>query len=612
LKYFSVKFWSNLSVSPIFCLITKADKLKIFFLFIIQVLLVFLDIFGVLLLGLLAYVATSGQDLSKNSGFVSEILRTSGLLKLPYSNLVIAIGVVAVIILGLKTFFSLIVLRRMSAFLSIRSSKVTGFLIKKYLSAPLLFMQQRSFQTSISILNYGIPKLFFEVIFRIIIMFGDLVLFVFMLGTLFLVNRFIAVSTLAIFGAVGVALFFLMRVLSTNKAKIKWELEVRSNQDVFQVLSLFRENFVKNRLDFFSREIGKTRLEHANSAAVLNFLPYVSKYLFEMAVVVSTLFVAILQFCFGNKEETAIILGLFVGAASRLAPASLRLQQGAVELNANFAAIEPTLELIRELDQFDLMSSATDDLDFLHRGFDPRIVLQNVSFTYPGATDPTLRDISINLEAGKTYAIVGKSGAGKSTLIDLILGLLNPDSGKVEISGLPPRDSIQKWSGAIGYVPQEVVMINGTICENISLGYPVNENTMHLAEKAAKVAQLDVLISQLPLGINSPVGDRGSKVSGGQRQRLGIARAMYTEPKLLVLDEATSSLDGQTEENVAASILQGTNMTVLTIAHRVSTIVKADAVIYLDGGSVRTMGTFEEVRQLVPDFENQISLMGVK
>jgi ABC-type multidrug transport system fused ATPase/permease subunit len=172
--------------------------------------------------------------------------------------------------------------------------------------------------------------------------------------------------------------------------------------------------------------------------------------------------------------------------------------------------------------------------------------------------------------------------------------------------------AISNWPGALGYVPQDVVISNGTIRENICMGYPIDIATDERITDATDIAQLTDFVRSLPLGFDTPVGDRGTKISGGQRQRLGIARAMFTRPRFLVLDEATSALDGETEANIADAIqnMKG-KATVVMIAHRLSTVREADKVIYLNQGKIVATGTFEEVRNTVPDFDRQAQLMGL-
>ena len=193
-----------------------------------------------------------------------------------------------------------------------------------------------------------------------------------------------------------------------------------------------------------------------------------------------------------------------------------------------------------------------------------------------------------------------------------MLGVITPTSGKVEISGVCPRKAITNFPGAISYVPQDIYIVSGSILENIVLGYPLDEVDMSEVERAIKLSSLSQYIENLPRGINHQVGENGDKLSGGQRQRLALARALYSNPKILILDEATSSLDGETEAEIAESIrsLKG-EITVVMIAHRLSTVRSADVVIYLNDGKIVSTGTFEKVRLEVKEFENQAKLMGL-
>jgi ABC-type bacteriocin/lantibiotic exporter with double-glycine peptidase domain len=238
--------------------------------------------------------------------------------------------------------------------------------------------------------------------------------------------------------------------------------------------------------------------------------------------------------------------------------------------------------------------------------------MHEVFFRYPEKKFNALDGINLTIHSGEAVAVVGNSGAGKTTLIDVLLGIINQDSGIVTISSLNPAESIKTFPGAVGYVPQDVVVINGTIRDNICMGYFPESISDEAITWAIEVSQLGSFVNSLPQGINSYVGDRGAKISGGQRQRLGIARALLTRPKLLILDEATSALDGETESNLTEAIrsLKG-DVTVVMIAHRLSTVRQADRVLYMDNGKVISQGSFDEVRKSVPDFDRQAQLMGL-
>jgi ABC-type multidrug transport system fused ATPase/permease subunit len=273
---------------------------------------------------------------------------------------------------------------------------------------------------------------------------------------------------------------------------------------------------------------------------------------------------------------------------------------------------EPTLDLIDALRGTLPTASVNQELDLIHEKFVPRIQIEDISFKYPNSGKPALSGINIEIKGGSVVALVGPSGGGKTTLVDVILGIIEPNSGKVLISNLSPIEAIQISPGAISYVPQDVSIIDGTIRENIAMGFPIEVATDELVQNAIDLAGLKDFVADLPSGLDTYVGEKGARISGGQRQRLGIARALFTNPKLLVLDEATSALDGETESKITDSILSlKGKVTVVMVAHRLSTVRNADQVVYMSEGFVKAVGTFESVRSSVPDFDNQAQLMGL-
>jgi ABC-type multidrug transport system fused ATPase/permease subunit len=268
--------------------------------------------------------------------------------------------------------------------------------------------------------------------------------------------------------------------------------------------------------------------------------------------------------------------------------------------------------MIERLSSIPAIYNTSENFNVEHLGFNGNLSIENVSITYPTKSSKALNGVSLKVNSGQSFAIVGPSGAGKTTLIDVLLGVLPPDYGQILVSGMSPLEAISEWPGAMAYVPQDVIIARGTIRENVALGFPANVASDELVWKAIRDAQLEDFINTLPQGLDTEVGQRGARISGGQRQRLGIARAMFTRPKLLVLDEATSSLDGQTEADISAAIqrLHG-SVTIVMIAHRLSTVLNADQVIYMSEGNILSKGTFDEVRAAVPDFDHQAELMGL-
>lgn len=374
----------------------------------------------------------------------------------------------------------------------------------------------------------------------------------------------------------------------------------------------YRELVVRNRREFYAREIRNIRFALADVSAQISFMPYISKYVIETTVVIGALLLSGVQFMMQDAAHAVATLAIFLTAGTRMAPAVLRIQQGLITILTAIGQANPTLDLIDSLEDVPLTENANDKIDLEHEGFNAEVCISEIDLTYPKKDIPAISNITLKIPKGASVALVGPTGAGKTTLVDVLLGVLKPDSGSVTISNLPPLQAVAKWPGSISYVPQDVMIAAGTIRENVALGYPPEMASDELVMSALKIAQLDEFVARLPLGVETQVGERGTKISGGQRQRLGIARAMFTKPHLLVLDEATSSLDGSTEAGIAEAIyaLRGST-TVIMIAHRLSTVREADIVVYMCEGKVIATGSFEQVRVAVPDFDRQARVMGL-
>lgn len=227
-------------------------------------------------------------------------------------------------------------------------------------------------------------------------------------------------------------------------------------------------------------------------------------------------------------------------------------------------------------------------------GIDVRV--SDVDFTFPGESRKTITGVTFEVKSGQSIAFIGPSGAGKTTLINIIMGFLKPESGTVLINGQPPSAFIEENPGAIGYVPQFPSLIRGSIADNIALGVPPQEVNKSCLSEAISVAQLQEWCESLPAGVETKVNARS--LSGGQIQRIGIARALYTRPKLLIMDEPTGALDGQTERALTEDLASASNgITTLTIAHRLSTIESSDNVLYLVDGVIQGSGTLDELRK---------------
>jgi len=604
--------WQEGAMGKSLSILSKSDRKKILAVVVLQVFLSALDLLGVLAIGLLGALSVSGLQSREPGVQLDSTLRFLTISESSFQTQVAILAVGALLLLVGRTILSIIFTRRILFFFSRRGAKISASLISRLLSQPLLTVQARTTQETLYAVTNGVSLITLQILATGIVMVADLSLLLVMTLGIFLVDPFTAIGTFLLFSLIGYFLYRYMHLLAGYLGVKYSELSVVSNEKIVEVFGSYRESVVRNRRDYYAREIGKIRFALAEVEAEGSFMPYVSKYVIETAVVVGALLVGATQFVLQDAAQAVATLAIFLAAGSRIAPAVLRLQQGFVQIRRSFGAAQPTFELIESLGQSQIIENVDDNVDVLHEGFYSEIQLQNVSLTYPTKQLPAISNFSISIQPGTLVAIVGSSGAGKTTFIDVLLGVMTPDEGTVLISGLPPLLAVAKWPGAIAYVPQDVAISSGTIRENVALGFPEQQATDELVTSALKVAQLDQFVSDLPRGLDTQVGERGAKISGGQRQRLGIARAMFTKPLLLVLDEATSSLDGETEASISDAIhaLRGST-TVVLIAHRLSTVRDADIVVYLADGKVRAMGTFNEVRKAVPDFDRQAKLMGL-
>ena len=290
-----------------------------------------------------------------------------------------------------------------------------------------------------------------------------------------------------------------------------------------------------------------------------------------------------------QANEIVPVVGLFAATAFRVLPSINKIVGSKQQLKVSRTAIET---IYGDLHLSVLKNQATDvgPLEFKN------LKVENLTFNYEGIADSVLNDVNVQIRNGEAVGFVGQSGSGKSTLIDIMLGLLEPQSGSVLINGQTVENVKQSWQKQIGYIPQTIFLMDDSLRRNIAIGISDNEIDEVAIVEALKSAQLEEFVASLPEGLDTVVGERGVRLSGGQRQRIGIARALYHRPSVLVLDEATSSLDTETEHGVmqAVQALQG-DKTVIIVAHRLSTVEYCDRLYRLDAGRIVDEGTFDEV-----------------
>jgi ABC-type multidrug transport system fused ATPase/permease subunit len=569
-----------------FAMLHPSDRRKLLFSSAILVALGFVDIFGIALIGILVSLASAGES-SSPAPYVTFFLKHAKIDDVEFTLQVLILGITATLLFVFKSITALYILRRIAHFLSKRGAEISKVFISKLLSSSIADLRIKSIQESLYAVTSGVSGIMQGVVNRCIVMVVDASTFVFIIVALIFIDSLIAILSTSIFGFISLTLFFQLRRRAREEGALQAKVNIRQNQEVLEVLGSFREIFVKNRSNFYSEKIGRTRFALADSQAQLSFMNVFSKYVMDTSVTVGALLVAVVQLYFFGGPEAIASLGLFLAAGLRLAPAVLRLQQSAVEVKAEIAKSEPTRSLFLRLRNSNSSVASIQTESVEYAGFRPNVRFDDVSFSYESNGPLTLNSVEFFVPEGSFCAIVGESGAGKSTLVDLMLGITKQDKGFVSISGLSPVDAISKWPGAIGYVPQDVQIVQGTIRDNIALGYSVEMFPESMMWEALEVAQLSDFVRSKALGLDSPVGDRGTKLSGGQKQRLGIARAMFTKPQLLILDEATSALDPKTESEFLRALLKSKGAsTLIVIAHRLSTVSDATVVYRIHEGHV--------------------------
>jgi ABC-type multidrug transport system fused ATPase/permease subunit len=400
-------------------------------------------------------------------------------------------------------------------------------------------------------------------------------------------------GTLLVVGALVLATMLFQRLSSKRLSRWGTQRQFEKGkiiQTIQQSLGAVKDVQVLGREKWF---IGQHEVHQQNDARLLRKIITVQSlprlWLEVMAIGGLTGLIVVMLGSGKDSSEIVPVVGLFAATAFRVLPSINKIVGSKQQLKVCRAAIETIYTDLH------LPIRVTQDEELSQLVFSD-LATRDLKFTYEGTERSVLDDVSVRIKAGEAVGFVGQSGSGKSTLIDIMLGLLEPQSGSVLISGQDISQVKSAWQKSIGYIPQTIFLMDDSLRRNIAIGIADNEIDEVAVRDALKSAQLEDFIASLPDGLDTVVGERGVRLSGGQRQRIGIARALYHRPSVLVLDEATSSLDTETEHEVmkAVQALQG-DKTVIIVAHRLSTVEYCDRLYRLDAGRIVDEGTFDEV-----------------
>lgn len=600
--------WQTLKIS--FGLLTRRQRAGYLLLLFVRIFVNFLDIAGVAMVGLLGAAGASGFLGKGEASFLGLTIdvRSSG-------TLLTVMALVAAFFL-LKAVFSVWLIRTTVFFLAGIEIKNATEIAQFLFTGGLAELRQYS-RSEVQFAVMGSTNVTFSgVLGNAGLLLTESALLFFMFGLFLVVDPF---------AAVAITLYFLFiivvfQILSGQRIKQSGQDFAEGSIDITQVsldmFDAFKEISVLMKQFFFLGRFTKARRTYAYADARFSFLSSVPRYFVETALALGALAFVAWQLARGEVADGLVTAGVFLAGGVRMMAALLPLQNAVLALKNQTEQAKISQEILgksrgrmseisavlRSSEQSALAASP------LHNSV--RVVLDSVTFTHPGAARPAIVDVSFSIEPGAYVALVGPSGAGKTTLADLILGLNSPDSGKVEVDGISARQLRESKPGLMAYVPQRPGLISGTLMENIALGHNPSEVDMDRLREVLNKARLSEMMAELPNGVHTRLGKNADSLSGGQIQRLGLARALYTNPKLIVLDEATSALDAQAEADISESIRTlGEGTTVIVIAHRLSTVQRADVVHVIEGGGLLASGKFKDLRKNVPMIKEYVRLM---
>lgn len=593
-------------------MLPERRRRRLLLLVVVQLFLGALDLVAVTLVGLLGSLSVSGIQSKAPTGLIARVLEVVGLADESLQVQVLIIAIVVVVLLLGRTLASIVLTRKALHFLALRAAEASGQIASQLLAQPIVFIQSRATQDLLYAVTAGTSAAVLGVLGAIVIMASDAAMLVVLSMALFVASPVVATALGLLLVAVVASLHRFVTAKASELGELNADVEVASRNRLVEAIATFRDALVRGSRPRYAKTFARDRVKGAYVGAELTFLPTVSKYVLETAVVLGALLVSGIEFALADAQTAVAAIAVFVAAGTRLAPAIIRVQQGVFSLKTQLGQSRRTFELIDAMSTDSLPANAASQFATDHGDFCAEVSITSVSFTYPGASQQAVADWSLHLRPGQMAAFVGPSGAGKSTAADLLLGVLAPEGGDARISGRGPVEAISCWPGAVGFVPQDIWIADGSVRDNVTLGFDPQAVPDDAVWRALELASLADHVRRLPQGLLSRVGERGMQLSGGQRQRLGIARALLTQPRLLILDEATSALDAATEHDVTEAIrqLQG-QMTLVVIAHRLATVRHADVVQYFEQGHLLAQGTFAEVKAKVPRFAAQAALLGV-
>jgi ATP-binding cassette subfamily C protein len=574
-----------------FSLLDKPKKKHFLFLFIIQQLINFLDLLGIIFIA--ALLAVSGEKITtvNSRNFLDNVLLKTGINNEPENSTIFWLAAGSLALFLLKTFLSMLVTRLVLKILAEESSALSKQLLAKLILNNLNSQNNLFTSELVYSLSSGIPKIMFSILGVAASFISDIFLFFIIVGLLLVYDVKITAITILVFGTA----LFIAHKLVTKKVytlgKVANENDLLANNIILNIYRNKKEIYVKNNSQALLNIYDEKRKKHLNSSSHLIFLQNSSRYLIEIVVPISVFVLISIQLFYESSFQETLSLGVFLVAATRLAPALIKIQGSLIVMKSVAGEVSRAVLFLKNLKQ-DRGEHDSSTANSVNLEGPKALEFRGVCFKYSNDEKFRIQNINFEVNQGEITAIIGASGSGKSTIVDLALGLLTQESGEIFLFGQKPGDVIKQNPGKLAYVPQDPMIIGGTIRENILLGsVNMQDNDASIIEVLAKTNLKDFVLS-LDKGLDSQIGEFGVSLSGGQKQRLGIARGIISNPSLLILDEVTSALDLDSENAIKEllSSFRG-KKTILLISHSKNLIEVADQVVLVSHGRIEKENT---------------------
>lgn len=585
---------------------TSQERLKFMALIFARSIISILDLFGVLAIGLLAtsiaLFVTQGSDPNRKIQIGQLSVDAVNAQSLP------GVAVAILLLFVSKAVLSVFLTKKLSFFLATVEARSAKTVAKKMMDRGISISRNHTNAELIYAVQTGSQFAFNYLLNSLGTLIAESFLFLIVILAFLFVNTGVAMMALAYFAIIA---FAVQMVLGKVMHRTSKELILSTNSTNEVLLDLgevLREvKILGVQAHYFDRVFKFRMMSAGNSASqyVLNGMP---RYIVETSLIVAIAGFILSQSTNGDIAGASATVGVFLSGGLRLTAALLPLQSAFLTIRQSISPAQSALDVLQTPDEL-LIPKPGNTL----AGSPASVEAEDVSFRYVANGKPTLSNISFKIEAGAQAAFIGESGAGKSTLADLILGLLKPESGSIKIAGIDSAYVLEENHGILGFVPQRPGMVSGSILQNVALGLDRETVDLNRLARAIDFADLGSLIDSLPDGVDTDIGKRKDELSGGQLQRIGLARALYAEPNVLILDEATSALDSESESRIRSTLekLRG-EVTVIIIAHRLNTVQSADVVFLLEDGRISAEGSLRELLKSNADVKNFLSHLSIK